>query len=111
VIGGFLQYGEDPEEGLRREVREELGVDCTVGDFVAAEVDTYGPEGIALLNLYFRVTLSSGDCIAQDDVTELRWFPLNAPPENLAFESDRRSLLALWESIKARPKQEKNHDE
>ncbi len=110
VIGGFLLYGEDPLEGLRREVREELGVDCTVGELVASSADTYGPGGVALLCLYFRVCLSPGTCVPQDDVTELRWFPLDALPEKMAFESDRKALLALGEKVVPRSIQETNHD-
>jgi ADP-ribose pyrophosphatase YjhB (NUDIX family) len=95
VIGGFLNYGEDPYEGLRREVKEELGVDCEVGGFVAAAPDWYGPGGCALLNLYFRVRLLGGELRAQDDVSEFQWFPLNTLPGNIAFRSDRTALQAL----------------
>lgn len=95
VIGGFLAYGEDPLAGLRREVVEEVGVRCVVEEFVAALADTYGPNGVALLNLYYKVRLLSENIKAQDDVAELRWFPLDAVPENLAFESDRKALRML----------------
>ena len=110
VIGGFLQYGEAPRAGLRREVREELGVDCTVGAFVESVSDTYGPEGVALLCLYFQVHLCGTDCVAQDDVTELRWFPLDDLPVAMAFASDRKALRALRDRMETRPNQEKNHD-
>ncbi len=92
MIGGFLDYGEDPLQGLRREVREELGVDCVIGDFVAAFSDTYGPDGVAVLNIYFRVHLSQTELTPRDDVTDLEWFPLDRIPVNMAFESDRKAL-------------------
>ncbi len=95
VIGGFLQYGEDPLDGLRREVREEIGVDCVVEDFIAALADRYGPDGTALVNIYFRVRLPDETIRAQDDVTELAWFPMDGLPENMAFESDRKALRIL----------------
>ena len=95
VIGGFLKYGEDPFVGLKREVREELGVECEVLDFVTMAPDTYGPEGSALLNSYFTVRLLSMDVHPEDDVIELQWFPLDQLPDNLAFESDRMALKAL----------------
>ena len=95
VVGGFLTYGEDPFIGLRREVKEELGVDCDILDFVTMAPDTYGPHGAALLNTYFTVRLHSIDVHPQDDVIALRWFPLDALPDDLAFENDRRALEAL----------------
>ncbi len=95
AIGGFLQYGEDPFEGLEREVREELGVACEVDEFITMEADTYGSDGPALLNAYFTVRLGSGTIRPQDDISELRWFSLDALPENIAFESDRKALQVL----------------
>ncbi len=95
TIGGFLGYGEEPMDGLRREVIEETGVDCIIKDYITMTADTYGPDGQALLNTYFTVELLSGDLRPQDDVAELRWFDLDDLPDNIAFASDRRALAAL----------------
>jgi 8-oxo-dGTP diphosphatase len=100
AVGGFLQYGEDPLTGLKREVKEELGVACEVDEFITMEADTYGADGPALMNAYFTVRLTPGRMRPQDDVTELRWFPLDGLPENLAFESDRKALRVLSQKTK-----------
>ena len=34
LITGFLEAGETPEEGVLREVKEELGLDGTIVDFI-----------------------------------------------------------------------------
>jgi ADP-ribose pyrophosphatase YjhB (NUDIX family) len=95
TVGGFLRYGEDPFEGLQREVEEELGVACEVGEFITMQADTYGTGGPALMNSYFTVRLASDSVRPQDDVVEVRWFSLDSLPENIAFESDRRALRML----------------
>jgi ADP-ribose pyrophosphatase YjhB (NUDIX family) len=100
TIGGFLRYGEDPLAGLKREVQEELGVACEVDEFITMQEDTYGTDGPALMNTYFSVRLAAGQMRPQDDVTELRWFHLDALPENIAFESDRKALRILSQKKK-----------
>jgi len=99
IVGGFLNYQEDPIEGLIREVREETGVACRIDRFVTMTADVYGDKGQALLNAYFTVKLLSDDVQPHDDVSELRWFPLNALPENIPFASDRKALSALMKII------------
>ncbi|MEO1436932.1 MAG: NUDIX domain-containing protein, partial [Bacteroidota bacterium] len=34
LITGFLEKGESPETGVVREVKEELGIDCTINELV-----------------------------------------------------------------------------
>ena len=102
TVGGFLQYGEDPFDGLRREVMEELGVPCEVKAFVTLAADTYGTDGPALVNAYFTVSLDSDAIRPQDDVDEVRWFSLESLPENIAFPSDRKALQVLsrkWKDL------------
>ncbi len=103
TIGGFLEYEEDPMEGLKREVKEETGADCIIKDFIAMKADVYGPGGQALLNTYFTVQLLSGDLKPQDDVSELKWFVIDELPQNIAFESDRKALAALRRKLKRGP--------
>lgn len=95
IIGGFLDYGEDPVEGLLREVLEETGCECRVLDFIVQTADTYGRDGAALLNSYYSVQMLSDELRPQDDVSELRWFDLDALPDDMPFESDRRALKVL----------------
>ena len=61
VLGGFLEPGESPEDGLRRELREEIGVDCTVGRYLGGFADTYGDDGDATLNLAYECRLGDGE--------------------------------------------------
>ena len=58
--GGFLEEGEHPLDGLRRELREETGLEVEPVDFLGVWMDRYGGGSTAeaTLNLYWtaRVT-------------------------------------------------------
>jgi NAD+ diphosphatase len=100
VLGGFLEPGESPEDGLRRELREELGVECTVGRYLGGFADTYGEEGEdgdATLNLAFECRIVEGEPRPADDVAELGWFaPAELPaPDRFAFRNSVE-ILDAW---------------
>ena len=80
--GGFLEEGEDPASGLRRELIEETGLTIEIGDFVGMFDDRYGdePDATAVLNLVWEVRIAGGEPRAADDVSELRWFARDALP-------------------------------
>ena len=75
VPGGFLRPHEDPLDGLRREVAEELGVDLDVSnrDFIQGAPHTYGGEGDWVLALGFKARIVRGEPRAADDVAGIRW--------------------------------------
>jgi ADP-ribose pyrophosphatase YjhB (NUDIX family) len=73
--GGFLEAGEDALEGLRREIREELGIEIDVehSDYIDATVHTYGDEDDYVLALSFAARIASGEPEPDDDVAEIKW--------------------------------------
>ena len=75
VPGGFLLPGEDPITGLKREVKEELGVDIEVGvgDCISMVPHRYGEEGDFVLALGFRARITGGEIAPTDDVEEVHW--------------------------------------
>jgi 8-oxo-dGTP diphosphatase len=89
TVGGFLDEGEDPLDGLHREVLEETGLEVEIGRFAGAFVDRYGADedASAVLNLVWEATIVAGDPVPADDVSELRWFARDAlPPDGeIAF--------------------------
>ena len=99
IPGGFLEEGEDPVAGLRRELKEETGLDVEPQRFLGVWMDRYGGESTAeaTLNLYWTARIVAGDPEPADDVSELRWFDRDAlpGPNELAFENVPL-VLAAW---------------
>jgi ADP-ribose pyrophosphatase YjhB (NUDIX family) len=88
---------EQPLDTLRRELREETGLEVEPLEFVGAVSDRYGSGGNATLNLCWTARVVAGEPRPGDDVAELRWFaPDELPPnEELAF-ANTAALLDRW---------------
>lgn len=94
--GGFLEAGETAEQGLARELREELGVRARRIRPIATVPDRYGPGGFPVLALVYSVAAAPGPIRPDDDVAEARWFPRGRLPyDRIAFPSMRR-VLRRW---------------
>jgi ADP-ribose pyrophosphatase YjhB (NUDIX family) len=90
--GGFLEEGEEPLDGLRREFREETGLEVEPVDWLGAFLDPY--------NAYFVLGLTwvvrgDGEPRPADDVAELRWFTRDELPVEMAFAS-QELVLQAW---------------
>lgn len=85
LVGGFFDEGEDTLAALRREVREETGLDVEPGEFLGGLPDRYGGDGNWTLNLYWEARLAPGEPSPADDVAELVWFPAAALPPRDQF--------------------------
>lgn len=103
TLGGFLEEDEHPEVGLRREVREEAGVEIEIGAFVGAYPDRYGDgdDAPVALNLVWQVTVRGDDFVPADDVSEVRWFERDELPaqDELAFRWLARCLRDAAERL------------
>jgi len=93
-IGGFLKEGENPELAAKRETKEETGLDIKLGDLLGVYTDSYEYEGqvYETLNLYYLAEIIGGEIKAEDDVSELVWFPIEKLPENVGFKSFAEAL-------------------
>jgi 8-oxo-dGTP diphosphatase len=99
IPGGFLAEHEHPEDGVRRELREETGLEIEPETLLGIWMDWYGrgPGVPATLNLVWSARALGGDPVAADDVSELAWFdPAELPSgDELAFRW-LGEALAAW---------------
>lgn len=80
--GGHIEADETPSETVRRELREELGIEVTAMAGLATFVDVPGAETHA-----FVVTRWQGEPVnlAPDEHDELRWVTSDLLPDRLAI--------------------------
>jgi ADP-ribose pyrophosphatase YjhB (NUDIX family) len=94
--GGFVDPDEHPLDTVRRELREETGLEVEPLEFLGIWMDRYSEDesGPSTLNLYWTARIVGGEPEAADDVSELRWFPPSElpPPEELAFRNVAKVL-------------------
>jgi 8-oxo-dGTP diphosphatase len=99
--GGFVEEGEHPLETIRRELREETGLEVEPLEFFGIWMDHYGGDSTAqsTMNLYWTARVVGGEAKAADDVSELRWFERNELPsaDELAFENVPQ-VVSAWRS-------------
>ena len=67
--GGKLLPGEQPEDALRRELKEELGVEVAVGELIQTVDWTYPEKSVRLL--FFRCALAGEPTPLEGQ--EMRW--------------------------------------
>ncbi len=85
--GGKIEAGESPEQALRRELDEELGIAASVGTRIAHLRHTYRSGGAVDLQ-FFAVHSFTGD-IKNQIFEDVRWVPLRTLPEYDFLAADR----------------------
>jgi ADP-ribose pyrophosphatase YjhB (NUDIX family) len=79
--GGLLRRGEEPADGARRELREELGVDVELDGLPVVVIDA----AMRRVDVIFNARLAAGSADPErsthsPEITDARWFPPDALP-------------------------------
>ncbi|MGB7407456.1 MAG: NUDIX domain-containing protein [Pontixanthobacter sp.] len=86
--GGGMDKGEDPEEAIRREMREELSIELRALAFLGTVDETL--SGTRHTAQVFTATTSDGIEPDGREIAHARFFPLNALPHDIGDIAHRR---------------------
>ncbi len=99
VPGGFIDIGESAEDGLKREVREEVGLELEGVKFLASFPNSYFYREVTypVVDLYFTaLAVDPGTAKPLDAVAGIEWrLPRDIRDEEIAFTSMRAAIALL----------------
>lgn len=94
--GGKVEPGEEPEGALRRELREELGIDCDVGRQLHVERADYS-DGRTYHVAYYQIEVWRGE-IVNREFHDVQWVQAS-DLDRLAMLQGSRHVVELIVSV------------
>jgi ADP-ribose pyrophosphatase len=84
--GGGVEFGEKVEDALKREIKEELGVNIEIIKFLGfteSSVTDYGKQHWISLNYLAKIINGEVKNLEPEKHEEVKWFSLDDLPEKL----------------------------
>ena len=90
--GGLIEPGETFEEAMRREVREESGVEIEITGFVGI------CKNVArnIVNIDFTARYVSGELTISEESTEVGWFTFEEAMAMITFPLTKKRLVNMY---------------
>lgn len=92
IPGGAIEYGETAEEALIREIREEIGLECSSTHFLGYHDYIITREHRHWISLFFVLTnkeLKEPINMEPDKHSSMQWFDLENLPMDLTKNTDQ----------------------
>jgi 8-oxo-dGTP diphosphatase len=93
--GGKVERGESPAQALARELREELGVDATIGRELYRTRHRYGDSQWELQLIFFRAGIDEFAELQNLVFEKFEWADLSALPRYDFLEADKELIGLL----------------
>ena len=99
-LGGKLDAGEDVVSGMRREIREEAGIECDALELRGTiSWPGFGKDGQDWFGFLFRVTAFSGTPFTENPEGTLEWVDVARVPELNLWAGDRHFLPLMFDPV------------
>lgn len=92
--GGFVEPAETPADAIRREIREETGLEAEPERILGAFASRYGDDGRWTVDIGFECRVTGGRWRLDPESSDAAWHPLGELPR-LAFAGERAGLAVL----------------
>lgn len=104
IPGGRLDENESFDENLKREIKEELGVDIDVNsiNYLYSDQNIHGRDGTLQAFIVFIININSKDSInieLSDEVTEYKWVNNNNYQDLSYFDCVQKALDKYFEKV------------